>query len=366
MAAPGWGAEDVALRCEDLGVALPGAEGTAGGTEWYASETAATQLAAALLNEEKGGWGEYCQAAQKLGCVQDVAPPFAPDKAVALCGFLATHAQTQRLLACEGTVTDSSSNSSSPSAADATSSYAAALRRILMAILPQSTPLPASSTPISRLSNILIQELSKLPADQLLATRELLMHRDTAFSPADAALFEDILEAMNKEYALRQKMMLQRLDVTLQSFLWSARAQGQKADIIAACRPLVAELHEAQLGVTLDEVLHADTSLVDAMYTPVTEMRGRTSLKGAVVGKVPDRGGRVEDVRPRDLMPSWAPRSSGSGRSHGRGFHGGNRGDSTGRKGGNSSNKTKNGGGSGAGGGNRNRNHNKNRHGKRR
>ena len=173
-------------------------------------------------------------------------------------------------------------------------------------------PLPASSTPPTAIAALLLAELSKLPADQLFAARSSLVH-GALVNGDDAALFADILEAMNTEYALRQKMMLQRLDVTLQAFLWSNRAQGQEADIIAACRPLVAELHEARLGVTLAEVLQADTSLVDAMYTPVTETRGRTTLTGAVVGKVPDRGGRVEDVRPRDLMPRWVQRRTGGG-----------------------------------------------------
>ena len=372
-------AHDVALQCEDLGLAaLPGNGGANGDGEqrWHLSETTALQTASMLMPRDYGdvtagtfgdggsgsgsghGWAWYCQAASRLGCVQDIAPPFSPNKAIALCGFLATRRQMQRLLACKHTVVTPSSSSSTSTAtiADPASSYTAALRRILMATLPQSTPLPSSSTTAVELAVLLIDRLGALPDGQLLAARDGLIHGDTLRDNADAELFAEVLKALNTEYTLRQKMMLQRLDVTLQSFLWSNRAQGQEADIIAACRPLVAELHEARLGVTLEEVLQADTSLINAMYTPVTEMRGRTTLKGAVVGKVPDRGGRVEDARPKDFMPQWAQRKSGgggggSGGGHSRGGGGGYRHNKKGGgTGGNRSKKSMHGGDGGGGG----------------
>ena len=45
-------------------------------------------------------------------------------------------------------------------------------------------------------------------------------------------------------------MALQRLDLTLQSFLWSNKAQGQESSIIATIRPLVAQLHALPFVVT--------------------------------------------------------------------------------------------------------------------
>ena len=311
-----WNPEDVMLQCEDLGLE------PAKTNDWHLSQESATHLAAAILAEPapaspKKSWAWYCRYAKEQGCIQDIEPPFGPDKAVALCGFLAARSQMRRLIACKDVIVGQEGGTQNSVMGSADNLFTATLKRILTSVVPHNKAFPSSTKP-AKLAAFLAQELKEIPTERLLGNRESLLKATSLSNSDDASLFSEILKAMNEEYALRQQMMLQRLDVTLQSFLWSNRAQGQEAEIISACRPLVAKLHEAQLGVTLDEVLEADSSLADAMYTRVTETRGRTHLKGCVVGTVPDRGGRVEDVRPRDLMPEWAKRTSGGGH---RDFH---------------------------------------------
>ena len=50
-----------------------------------------------------------------------------------------------------------------------------------------------------------------------------------------------------------------------------------------------------------------------------------TSVKSVIIGKVPDRGGRVNDMRApnKGNMPEWAPRSQSGGGGHGGGHGGG-------------------------------------------
>ena len=46
------------------------------------------------------------------------------------------------------------------------------------------------------------------------------------------AVLTSINDSLRADYALRRSMLLQRLDVTVQSFLWSARAVGKEAEIM--------------------------------------------------------------------------------------------------------------------------------------
>ena len=41
-------------------------------------------------------------------------------------------------------------------------------------------------------------------------------------------------ETLAADYAVRREMLLKRLDVTVESFLWSAKAQGREAEIQGA------------------------------------------------------------------------------------------------------------------------------------
>jgi hypothetical protein len=47
-----------------------------------------------------------------------------------------------------------------------------------------------------------------------------------------------------KDFALRRRMLLKRLDVTIQSFLWGEKAVGKEGEIVAAIQEQRATLSE--------------------------------------------------------------------------------------------------------------------------
>jgi Protein of unknown function (DUF2465) len=60
---------------------------------------------------------------------------------------------------------------------------------------------------------------------------EPLLQR-SAMSPDLVAGLEQLNTALKEDYALRQRMLLQRLDLTIQSFLWSDKAKARFATLL--------------------------------------------------------------------------------------------------------------------------------------
>ena len=90
----------------------------------------------------------------------------------------------------------------------------------------------------------------------------------------------------------------------------------------------------------------------------VTDSVGSKSLvKTVIIGHVPDRGGRTNEMRPksRDIQPAWARKGAGRGSGgHHHGGRGGGKHHGKGKSGGGENNKGK--GGSGKGGKGKNSN----------
>ena len=49
-------------------------------------------------------------------------------------------------------------------------------------------------------------------------------------NPEQRAVLNDIGGALKEDFTLRRRMLLKRVDVTLQSFLWAEKAQGGSSD----------------------------------------------------------------------------------------------------------------------------------------
>ncbi|CAD7703152.1 unnamed protein product [Ostreobium quekettii] len=133
-------------------------------------------------------------------------------------------------------------------------------------------------------------------------------------SEAQLGLVGDIHAAMAAEYGLRRRMLIERAGVTLQSFLWSARLREK-------CTEAEAEeiVRNAKLGMDPEpSVSLAD--LFDARLADVASVSARAggsncgaSVKGVIIGRVPDRGGRAEGREGEALrgMPGFQKRQGG-------------------------------------------------------
>ncbi|XP_078287219.1 protein FAM98A-like isoform X2 [Rhinoraja longicauda] len=131
-----------------------------------------------------------------------------------------------------------------------------------------------------------------------------------SLEPAQWEHLELIQQAMCVEYECRRQMLISRLDVTVQSFHWSERAQHHGAAMAELYKPLRASLC-CKTGMTLAHLLSAREDLSDITRTTSRGLREKTTcaINKVLMGPVPDRGGRPGELeRP---MATWEGRRSG-------------------------------------------------------
>ncbi|KAM9466051.1 protein FAM98A [Clarias gariepinus] len=157
---------------------------------------------------------------------------------------------------------------------------------------------------------------------------------------------EVINQSLVNEYEVRRKMLLKRLDVTVQSFGWSDRAKSQTEKLAKVYQPLRTALG-FKSKVCVAHLLAAREDLSKILRTSSGQTREKTScaINKVLMGRVPDRGGRPNEIEPPPPeMPTWqkrqdGPTGGGGGRGGGRGGYdqhqggrgGGGRGDRGGK-----------------------------------
>lgn len=134
-----------------------------------------------------------------------------------------------------------------------------------------------------------------------------------------ARLFED--------HCVRRQMLLERLDVTLSSFAGSNLEESEGAEQSPLLK--VITTHRTRLSGRprqhhVKDALMAPVSLLHEQCKPVANSRrGRASLvKKAIIGQVPDRGGRVNELRASNKKVFDKSRGSAH-KFHGKGGGGG-------------------------------------------
>ncbi|KAM0726467.1 Protein FAM98A [Formica fusca] len=148
-------------------------------------------------------------------------------------------------------------------------------------------------------------------------------------------------EEMHKEYTIRREMLLKRLDVTVQSFLWSDRIKLQEKAVNTRYEERRKTLKN-EPKVTMVDLLAArdDLAVIEKMSNASVRKNTRSKVNSVIIGAVPDRGGRpYEQEPPPPEMPPWqkdrvqGPQSFRGGRGGGGGGdrgHGGGRGGGSG------------------------------------
>ncbi|KAM8921241.1 protein FAM98B [Pelodytes ibericus] len=136
---------------------------------------------------------------------------------------------------------------------------------------------------------------------------------------------DKINAALSKEYECRRRMLIKRLDVTVQSFSWSDRAKTKTDEIARVYQPVRYAL-SPKTGITLSHLLAARDDLSRIVRTSSGETRQKTvcAVNKVLMGRVPDRGGRPSEIDPPPPeMPPWQKRQDDGGRG---GWRGGGRG----------------------------------------
>ncbi|XP_033844309.1 protein FAM98B [Periophthalmus magnuspinnatus] len=150
---------------------------------------------------------------------------------------------------------------------------------------------------------------------------------------------QQVNQLLNSEYQSRRRMLIKRLDVTIQSFGWSDRAKVKVDSMAQAYQP---KRHSFRMSSSVDmgSVLAAREDLCHIQKTSSGSSREKTScaVNKVLMGRVPDRGGRPSEIQaPPPEMPPWQKRQDGGGwggRGGGGSWRGGGRGGGGGGRGG--------------------------------
>ncbi|TDG98995.1 hypothetical protein EPR50_G00205950 [Perca flavescens] len=121
--------------------------------------------------------------------------------------------------------------------------------------------------------------------------------------------------ALSSEYECRRRMLIKRLDVTVQSFGWSDRAKVRVDSMARAYQPLRHSLRP-QSTVDMAKLLAAREDLCNVVKTSSGSSRENTAcaVNKILMGRVPDRGGRPSEIEaPPPEMPPWQKRQDGGG-----------------------------------------------------
>ncbi|KAM4694095.1 protein FAM98A [Discoglossus pictus] len=195
--------------------------------------------------------------------------------------------------------------------------------KIVCMTLGMSKP-PASITMFQFFSGIekkVKETLSKVPPSHL--GKPLL---GKTLGPSHWEKIEAINQAIANEYEVRRKMLIKRLDVTIQSFGWSDRAKQHTEKLAKVYQPKRAAL-TPKGSISVAHLLAARHDLSKILRTSSGSIREKSAcaINKVMMGRVPDRGGRPNEIEPPPPeMPPWqkrqdGPAQGGSSRGGGRG-----------------------------------------------
>lgn len=149
---------------------------------------------------------------------------------------------------------------------------------------------------------------STTPSSSLLSRSELL--------PEHTRVLSQMNRVMREEYKTRRAMLLQRMDITIESFMESPRVEGKEKDVLDVILEPRKRMCKDPKHITVDHIFDANTSLIDRTRLRVTTNAPASFCKSVSIGNVPDRGGRADEMRPsKNEIHGFHRRSSSSSKS---------------------------------------------------
>ncbi|GAB1603645.1 protein FAM98A-like [Argonauta hians] len=137
----------------------------------------------------------------------------------------------------------------------------------------------------------------------------------TRLSDKQWAHILNINNSLSAEYNTRREMLFKRLDVTVQSFMWSDKARMNEKQIRALYESHMRKL-SSKSNIGICQILAARDSLLQIQKTSSGEAREKTqcAINKVRIGQVPDRGGRAwEHEPPPPEMPAFQQRNANQG-----------------------------------------------------
>jgi len=138
---------------------------------------------------------------------------------------------------------------------------------------------------------------------------------------------KEINGMFSASYSLNRQMLLKRLEVTFQSFLWSEKGKAQEQDLKAYLKSRLKDI-SPEILIPLSLIWTASQEAIEVHRVTDSEATRNTNarIKKTIIGEVPNRGGRTDTSS--KSMPSFRERvdSGHSGHSGHRGRGRGHRG----------------------------------------
>lgn len=204
---------------------------------------------------------------------------------------LVSELQVARMLAARGSVSNNNNNESAMQVEKSTFWISDLIHECCGTL---GVPVSAdNAVSLHQISVKLKNHLGSLPKNYL---GELLLH--SSLNNSQTKTLQEINEALKQDYEQRKKMMIKRVDVTIQTFLWSPKGEANQTEI----KSIIQNKYEQMTSfthITLFDVFAARSSLTEIVKTSSKQVAKQTksSLKTLVIGQVPDRGGRLNENR---------------------------------------------------------------------
>ncbi|CAE7330182.1 Fam98a [Symbiodinium natans] len=162
----------------------------------------------------------------------------------------------------------------------------------------------AQTEPADEKVQALDEIAAKIEGDASLSSKRCdhLLYPYWNLTPDQEKSVNQIMEVFNKEYSVRRKVLTRRLDVTIQAFLWSPKADSymeQISQAISAVMDWRDHLSEASIGSW--HMLATDEKTVQEppKISSITALK--SVVKTIIIGAVPDRGGVPEGYTVEDI-----------------------------------------------------------------
>jgi len=148
----------------------------------------------------------------------------------------------------------------------------------------------------------IIELLKTLPLDYI--SSPIFSKKD--FSQQQLKNIEEVNEALREEYVYRFTVLKKRLDVTLQSFLWSDAGKKHELAIRNVIGEKIGQI-PTEPDITVHDLFCAHADLGVISKTSSLSSQSPSVVKSVVVGSVPDRGGRPGEPH-QAQMPNFKAR----------------------------------------------------------
>lgn len=166
----------------------------------------------------------------------------------------------------------------------------------IFSILQHLDPLPSGSFDLNEFE----KTVTKFANDSQQIAPVLLFN--SPVSADEWKLLEQFVNALNLDYEKRTILLKKRIEVAMDSFLWSERVKKMEGQIRQICDKSL--FKEAIFKpVNLEHLIAADSNLLFMIKTSSKELRKKTRVQQVndfkmPAGIVPDRGGRTEIMTP--------------------------------------------------------------------